>query len=373
MTNIGAIKVTESTKKGKKAGHKQYLVFVADGMGSVPEFIPSKEGGLVRVPGGGTKQDNSQKLLRIGNYLIMGSGGRSEIERTYQALRNRQFSSVTELAEQILYVTHKFGLTKDDGLEFIVGGKEASELAIGKINATGNFLATKGFADYSKRGYYFAETFAESGSGQKHVADYLNTQDLTGKPILFQDLAEGLCLAHEFGKQAAADSFVNDKLQYGIISETGASIILHPDIKPLDKPFWYSYIEDMCQVPFPYPIVKLTSQQYKELMEKGNSLVAVLFNFYTALDINLKKYSNAKLNYTTIAEYYLRDAISLSGLKAAKQKVKETHNIVQEGVNAFLQKGLEPMTKYIKEFNDTMRASEQKALTYLAQNQVSNI
>ena len=119
MTNIGAIKVVE--KKDDAA--KENLIFVTEGMGSD------------RI----TKYDNFQKLFRVDDYLLMGTGDGNLIQATAMELAQMKFPHVKSLADSVLSVTGKFGLTEKDYLGFIIGGKDEDGLFIYHINTTGNF------------------------------------------------------------------------------------------------------------------------------------------------------------------------------------------------------------------------------------------
>ena len=355
MTNIGALKVREDDK--------EYLVFVADGMGSVDRVVLSQEG--VRInPNGGTKNDNHQKLFQIRDYLLMGTGRGDLIQAAAIEVSKLEISSAKELADKILEVTANYSLTKDDALNFIVGGKDEGSLSIYQVNTTGNYRAIDGTADYKKRGIEKRDA-AFDGSGATHVRDYLKGCGAAGKPLVAKDLADALVLAYEFGKTGANDTGVNDKLQYGVVSDNGVSTLYHPDVMLLTQEGFQQYLGEMCGVDMSLPAQDAGEEEVNQLYAKRNDLARVLRNLYLALDLDLKDNSEARKQYTAVAESFANDEVDLENLLGAKVERTDTKSNVAKGATALVQKGLRALLDYKQDYDKRQSEIEQRALSYV--------
>jgi len=349
MTNIGAI---QFKKKSEEKDSEEYIVFVADGMGSNP-FQHAKG-------------DSIQKLFHVGEYLITGTGTLSVLQNTVMELSKRQHATAEDVAKGILEITDTFKLTSKDSENFIVGGKDKEGLGLYWVNTTGNFSNIDGTEDYSKR-KFIKRTDAFDGSGSRFVNNYLFGMSQAGKPIVLEDVADGLALVYEFGKQGAIDAGVNDKLQYGIITQDGVTTIFHPEIQLMvsnDSNQFKNYLQNATGILVPKRSKELPPEEKKRILTLRSDLAAVLRNAYVALDIDLRQHSEARRDYTETAEEYSRDNISLDTLTDAKTVKAETKERVVQATQAFMSRDVAKIIVYKRAFDDRQRTIEDRSLSY---------
>jgi hypothetical protein len=318
MTNIGAFKIFN-----KEMG--EAIILVADGMGSSPRFILDNNGKVVANPRGGIKDDNNQKLFYIGDHMLMGTGNSKYIIDTALILQNEKFDKTEHLAQAVLEVTDKFGLTEKDGLSFIAAGMSNNKLSILDINTTGNNGLN---SDYKKR-TFTEKNYIFNGSGSFHVNQYIDAWQKANKDLLNNNLANGLLLAYNFGKEGAIDNGVNDKLQFGIITPDKSSAIFHPDINPVTSQNAITYINKLFGTDFninsktPQKEIKRSYTQLKEISTLST-------NFYNALKIDLTNYSIARGQYSSDSEKFGEDLITAKAFKESKTNRNQTKKMCKK-------------------------------------------
>jgi len=348
MTNIGAIKVQEKQKDGPS---KEYLVFVADGMSSILDYR--------------WKQDSSQKLHRVDNFLIMGTGSTYHIRDVAEKLSSMKFSSAKQLADKVLELTKDFAYAKDSGLNFILGGMDESGLALYHVIAAGTYTDREGKPIQSNGTISPITDSFFDGSGSEYVRNYVYGCDAAGKPLRADDLADGLILAYDFGKKGAADAGVNDKLQYGIISDKGLSTLFHPDIGLLTYDAYSQYIKDMTGGEFPaIPNHKELGPEDIIIRKKQHDLERVLRNVYISFESDLSEYSALRNRFTRHAEIFANDKMSIDELTITKNERSEAKSHVAAGANALIQRGLPALLDYKHGFDQRQIEIENRALGY---------
>lgn len=342
MTNIGMIKVKED--------NKEYLVCVADGMAS---YVQNH-----------TKDDNNQKIFRVGDYLLMGTGDGGAIKEMATQLSKMQFSSAKDVADKVLEVSESFGLNEKNYLNFIVGGKDQDGLNVYHINTTGINGMDEKLSDYKKRGYTVGDS-AFDGSGSPHVMSYLQGNHEAGKPLTATNLADGLVLAYIFGKKAAKDAGVNDKIQLGIVSDEGVSRLYPSGTTPVNAEESYNYMEEISGIKCE-PLSKESSQEEKEkFSQKWTDISDVLSNFYKALDHDLSRLGELRDFYTSVAETYGNDLTPLDVLNRVKDQRLEARANVAKGAEALVEKGLEALLNYQSDFDKRKEKVEDRVHSYL--------
>ena len=96
-----------------------------------------------------------------------------------------------------------------------------------------------------------------------------------------------------------------------------------------------------------------------------NDLARVLRNLYLALDLDLKDNSEARKQYTAVAESFANDEVDLENLLGAKVERTDTKSNVAKGATALVQKGLRALLDYKQDYDKRQSEIEQRALSYV--------
>lgn len=346
MTNITAIKSTE--KNGNE--EKEALLFVTDSMSS---YMAKPE-----------KNDRQQKLHQIGDFLVCSTGYTELALDTAARLMEDSFSSVDQVSDAILKITHGYGLTPDDGLNFIVGGKGKKGLELRHINTTGNYKHINGIADYSKRGFREGQFFFD-GSAEFFVTQYLKGLGDAGKIIPIDNHVESFGLLYDISMAGAINTGVNDKLQIGVITPEKASLLYDPDVS-LELDSWPTYVKNSIGVDV--ELMDWETDYGKELEKKklySEKITSVFNRFYQDIIGDMKSFSAAKKWYTYETERFLRDYTNLEQIQTFKEDLLMKKANVAKGFDAIKQNSLESKLNYIADYNarqDAKSASLKKSL-----------
>lgn len=345
MTNIGAITV----KENKKNSQERYIVCVADSMSSDSNIY--------------TKEDSNQKLFKIGDQIVMGTGSRNDIYYVVQSLAKQSAPAAEEMAKAILTVSESLKLTEKNSLNFIVAGKDKDAIQAYHVNTTGNYGPYG--QDYAKRGYSKSEVYFD-GSGSKYVEDFWKGLHNAGKSIDIGDLTDAFATAYEFGKAGATSLGVNDKLQFAIISGQGVSRIYHPDIIVDNFP---EYVLELTGLKIGEPKLEMKSKELEPLLKKRANIMKLFNQTFTDLSFDLEAYRNIKSMYTFISEHVGKGNKNITHAhleRIIRQRLEAKEN-VKKGVTALLDKGIGSLIGYIKDYNLRMACVKKEVLSYIKQ------
>tara|TARA_Y100000310_G_C20677237_1_gene813787 strand:+ start:895 stop:1956 length:1062 start_codon:yes stop_codon:yes gene_type:complete len=351
MTNIGALKVVENKKKGKP---KEHLVFVADGMSSETERTFSKV-------------DNTQKLVRTGDHLIMGTGPDRYCIEVQTQLQDSNLKTSEEVAKAILQITDQFKLTPMEGLNFIVGGPDTEGLQIYHVNTTGFMFGPDGKPDpraqYKDRGYTKKREIFD-GSGSRFVNSYIDGIQEAGKVIFTRDIADGLVLAYEFGKKGARSLSVNDQLQLGIISHNGVSRVYPKDVSAFNRKAGVEYIEEMTGIKLENPGEEPNFEKRRDMCVIEREISDLLESVYYSLDCDLSTFAGTRLNFTRNAEAWGNKYVPEKQLKYARAiRIAAKQNVLK-GANAMITRSLDALLDYQHDFEARQHAKEDRVRAY---------
>jgi len=328
LTNIGAIKITE-----QKKNPEEYIVCVADSMGTSVESH--------------RKQDSIQKLFHLENHLLMGTGFTKVLYETVNKLRTSTFLSSKDLAETALNISKDMGVTKEKPTRFIVAGPDKEGLQIHQVD-----IAEKEITQTS-------DVF--DGSGSVYVTNYIQNLHESGQILKPNDIADGLTLLYEFGKQGTKDRGVNDRLQFGIISPEGVSTLYHPGVY-LEEEFFLDYINNIFQTNIDFP--KDNKKEQEEFGEKIGTLNSILKNIYKSLETDLSEHNWTRKIYTQTAEKYASDNATKKDLEKIKKERQKTKKIITKAGNALITKGIDALLEYQADFDKRKTELETKAKKY---------
>ncbi len=350
MTSIGAMKIIIPKQNvpenmPEKDKFDQYLVFVADSMGSL----------LYQ----GRKMDHYQKLFRIGDNLLMGTGNSGLILSAVSQLMQRKYSSAIELAQELSEFVVLSNYNKENYANFIIGGNTAYGLNIFHIDALsileGPFQ--KGNKLYTHRNFCF------DGSGRPFVDNYVQGLQDAGKISEITDVIDAFSITYEFSKKAARSIGVNDKLQFGIISNNGVSRLYHPDIIFDGYGLFLEYLNEIDEINLPVTN-ELSNDGKAERDSKARNLKMFLRDIYYALESDLSDFSEVQRNFTFLSEKYARDLIEIGELDKIKHLRKELRDNVGKGVFALANKTIDNLIKYQTDFNNRRDANKEEILSY---------
>ena len=350
MTNIAAFKAR--LKKGRKK--VEHVFFVTEGMGSTPRFV-IKDGQPVPVRGGGTKTDRNQKLFKIGSHLIAGTGRGDYIQHTAKTLLKDNYDTTEEVGERILDISSRLDLDPNDGLEFVVGGPQDKGVAL---------LSVMPQRKNGKKDIRIKEHMSIStGSGSRFVDDYIEGLKKAGKPVPLNDLAQALVLLYEFANEGATDSGVNDKLQFGISNNDGASTLYHPSIRLLPE-FYVDHLSSMTGVPVLRKRRKLKEKQQRQQLCDA---FAVLDSFYVALESDLRDLASARLQSTFLCEAWQNGSGSLADATKAKKLRDRAKRFALKGAQALEARGMQGLIDYHRNYQERLTKVHNRALAYVRQ------
>ncbi len=330
MTNIGAIKIVE-----QKKNPEEYIVCVADSMGTILENH--------------SKQDSIQKLFHLGNHLLMGTGYIKVLFETIEKLRKSTFLSSKDLAETALNISKDMGVTKEKPSRFIVAGPDKEGLQIYNI-------------DIAEKEINPMNSGCFDGSGSVYVSNYIQNIHESGQILKPNDVADGLTLLYEFGKQGAKDRGVNDRLQFGIISQNSVTTLYHPGVF-LEDIFFLEYINNILKTNIDFP--KNSKKEQEIFEEKIGSFNSILKNMYKSLETDLSEHTCARRAYTAIAEKYANNQATKSDLEKRKKERQKTKQVIIKAGNALITKGISALLEYQADFDKRKAEIEAKARTYL--------
>ncbi|MBN2052876.1 hypothetical protein JW756_05205 [Candidatus Woesearchaeota archaeon] len=360
MTNIGGIKVFKDPAK-KKDSLDDHLVLVADSMGS--------------FKGSETKTDNNQKLHIIGEkrkFILMGTGYGDMIRYVAGTLQHVPLDSLQEASDRILEITDNMSPPpgiKKAGLNFILGGnyiihqENRRELGLAHILATvfAHDIKKKD-PDYRRRGASL-QPYVFDGSGSGFVYGHIENMYELGKDG-FEDVADAMVLAYEFGKQGAKDSGVNDKLQFGIMNQNTAATIFHPDTILDSEELFVEYINRMCSIKTPPITNDIKGEARVNLINQRIDIKRFLSNFYDALTADLRDYSEMRKFYTQWAEAFANDPLNhKKGFDEMLRRRTLARKHVAYAADALLKTNLPTMIDYVKDFDTRKRILETRVLS----------
>ena len=268
MTNIMALRVRPA--KRQKKGDNEYIICCADSQAT--------------YSAGQSKIGSSQKLVRVGNNFVMGTGSRDlifGIERKLLEDANPCQCPV-DLCENILKMTNELVGKEESAnpLLFLVAGyhKDSSQVMYVNVFAANGYPRTM-----SEGGIFLAQ-----GSGGRFVGPALDRDIEFGTRMVPNDLAEGMLQIYDMAKTANKDLGVNDQLQLGILGNSGSMReLFHPDIiLTATNHYFEHYIKQLTGISLPR--VKTTPNLWvdssKTAGEFYHSLVTELKRFHE-LDI----------------------------------------------------------------------------------------
>jgi len=260
MTNIMALRVRPATRR--KNNRKEYIICCADSQST--------------YSAGQSKAGSSQKLVRVGNNFVMGTGNRDMIVGIEKKLIEdaNPCQDPVDLCENILKMTnHLVGKEESSSpLMFIVAGYHKKSLRV----MSASVFATNGYPRaLSEEGIFSAQ-----GSGGRFIGPALNRDIEFGTRIVPPDLVEGMLQVYDMAKTANKDLGVNDQLQLGILGYDGSMReLFHPDIMLTATPHYFEhYIKQLTGISLP-PVKSgenLWSESSKTAGEFYHSLVTEL-------------------------------------------------------------------------------------------------
>ncbi len=312
MTSIGTLIV-----KGKSA-ETSHIVCVADGQGTA----------------GNIKAHQERKLVLAGNrqYIIMGSGPARHILDVERKVENETYDSVHELADAVVEGTQEIDFEKDGGLGFIVAGPDGE----GGLASVGIECSDK--FQFGIKGVHF------EGSAKPHVINYFRGAQDSGKNLYPSTPAEAMTLALDFSHKGARDIGVDDKLQYGIITPNGISVLYHPRIGlPQDE--YEAYVKQLFGIEAQRSAHKTVASR-TEAQARSMDIASSLARIYSTIEQDLQLDVIMRRSYTFAAEQWANDEIALGDLRNMKRQREEAHARVKAGVNALLT-GPEALLAYV--------------------------
>jgi len=357
MTNIGGAKFL---KKNREEGEEfeEYLFFIADSMASSRESQ--------------SKWDYYQKMFVVGenkDFILMGTGRGDWLTHLASKLENEPLVGLEDTYQQILFLTQNIpGINHNECLNLIIGGyhilprQARKTLGILHMNATG-WSPDEGKSRPENIGARL-EDFVFDGSGSGNVISYLDGLHETGK-IYVDDLADVLVYMYEFGKQGAKNMGVNDKLQLGILTKNGSSVLYHPDIRLAGDNQFTFYLNQMCSAKLPVLGDDVEGKERIELGQARQDLKKVLSQVYCSLISDLREYAELRSWYTSWSEAYAANEKFKECFDNIRERRAKARGHVTDGVNALVNRGLDSLVSYLKDCDLRQRVVEARAVEHI--------
>lgn len=335
MTNVMALRVRPPSKR--KSGCKEYVICCADSQST--------------YSAGQSKAGSSQKLVRIGNNFVMGTGNRDMIVGIEKKLLEdaNPCQSPLYLGETILKITqHLVGKEEaHDPLCFIITGYNKNALEI----LSASVFPTQGYP----RALNEELSFAAAGSGGRFIGPALNRDLELGTRIVATDLAEGMLQIYDMAKTANKDLGVNDQLQLGMLGYDGSMReLFHPDIILSATPDYFErYIKQLTGIQLPK--YKITETIWFESAKTAGE-------FYHSLVTELKRLNEQDMR-ANFAHTELKSGTGQR--KAYRSRLADRarqKEIVMPLVQAFYDGSLNGIINTTRAFQQRVRESQNSVL-----------
>jgi hypothetical protein len=332
MTSIGAVKVRNGKLKPGEKG-TEYIVCIADTQSTVLQGF------------GGSKTEGAKKLSRIGKdkkHIVMGTGRADQIENVTQQLQDAKIKELTDALQLIANVTGTLKFGKRDGLGFILAGINGKEgLDIARIDCKARSH------DIGRMNYF-------EGSGSFYINKYFEAASDVGIYFPNRNLTDAVSLMFNCAIRGARDLGVNDKLQWGIISEHKVATLYHPEIEMYGKEST-RYLTETLGVELPEDLDATYSQEKKaderiKLIEQVGVMHDVLERFYYAWYSELSDHMGAQRHYTGVAAAYGIGDMTLRELQWAKKQKAMYHQRVKNGLEVLLEQGAPKILDFLNEY-----------------------
>jgi|GEM_PF-6697578 len=286
-----------------KEQEKDHLLFVTDGMCTTSIVKQNAAGEQISTLLG--KEDNHQKLFRVGDSLIAGTGDGRILHEGIRSVRAAQKADSYAIDDSYAIAKHLQGFlsemvrSEQERANFIVGGKDLfHDYAIFHVHYYGVPSLDLGPTIDEVNGDVLLD-----GGGSSFARNAWHQKNCSSRPK--STLEDAVTIAYELAHFGAESNGVNTHLQFGIVSNDRIARLYHPDIQ-IGYPFsaldfaakrcendeaFHEYLQEMTGIAIPVLPADATP---KELIRNGvarHELKDKLDENYHALERALKYHS----------------------------------------------------------------------------------
>lgn len=335
MTNLFAVSIDYKDKP--------YVFCVSDSQSTLIE------------ENGATKLSYQQKLVVLGDNLVMATGLRNLAILAYEKLENAILPA-NKLAEALLEVTkepaeHLKG-NRDASTLFFVAGRDEKGLGTYEVIAVET--------DKKPRAVVPASRIYSRGSASPYVASNLEVRFKEGFLTLPDTPLDAIAMCFGVGETADKDIGVNDKLQLGFVTSDDMRLLTPPGLEIISYAQYNKVYKLLTGLEF--NLSKKTSRARKDEIL---NVVRSCFSHYHALEARMARIKSADLEANRVHEENKRkNRVSSKNHRAAMKRLFDEKRKAQTSVDAFMTGGIEALIKAAREFHAEEESTFAAALSF---------
>lgn len=330
MTNLFAVSIDYQ--------NKPYVFCVSDSQSTI---IDEK---------GATKLSYQQKLVTLGDNLVMATGLRNLAILAYEKLEGTNLPA-SKLAEAILEVTkepaEQLKGNRDASTMFFVAGHDDKGLSTYEVIAVE--------ADKRQRAVVPASRIYSRGSASPYVASNLEVRFKEGFLTLPETPLDAIAMCFGVGETADKDLGVNDKLQLGFVSPDSMRLLTPPGLEIISYAQCNKIYKLLTGLDF-----NLSEKTSRARKDKLLQVTRSCFSHYHTLETRMARIKSADLEANRAHEENKRkNRVSSKNHSAAMKRLFDEKRKAQSAVDAFMTGGIEALIQASREFH----AEEESAFT----------